>query len=71
MLKWSYRDGNLKLTQILIELSSNETETVYRYMNNDVIRTVFVGLDEEDKDYRYFYLWVHGYYLYWFALYQR
>ncbi len=52
---WEYaydRDGNLKLTQILIELSSNETETVYRYMNNDVIRTVFVGLDEEDKDYR-------------------
>ena len=52
---WEYaydRDGNLKLTQILIELSSNETETVYRYMNNDVIRTVFVGVDEEDKDYR-------------------
>lgn len=52
---WEYaydRDGNLKLTQILIELSSNETEIVYRYMNNDVIRTVFVGLDPEDKEYR-------------------
>ena len=52
---WEYaydRDGNLKLTQILIELSSNETETVYRYMNNDVIRTVFVGVDEDDEDYR-------------------
>ena len=50
---WEYsydRNGNLKLTKLLIELSSNETETVYRYMDSDVIRTVFVG-DEDDDEY--------------------
>jgi len=51
---WEYgydRDGNLTLNKILIELNSNETETVYRYMDKDVIRTVFMSNDEEDESY--------------------
>ena len=51
---WEYtydKDGNLKLNKILIELNSNDTESVYRYMDNDVIRTVFLPFDEEDDEY--------------------
>ena len=50
---WEYtydKDGNLKLTKILIELSSDDHEAVFRYMDNDVIRTVFVPADMEDED---------------------
>ena len=50
---WEYlydRNGNLTLNKLLIELSSNETETVYRYIDKDIIRTVFIG-DPEDEDY--------------------
>ena len=50
---WEYtynRDGNLQLTKILIELNSNDTETVYRYMDKDVIRTVFVPADDDGEE---------------------
>lgn len=51
---WEYtydRDGNLNLNKILIVLSESDEEDVYRYMDKDVIRTVFVG-DEDDEEYR-------------------
>ena len=50
---WEYtydRDGNLNLNKILITLSESDEEDVYRYMDKDVIRTVFVG-DEDDEEY--------------------
>ena len=51
---WEYsynKDGNLTLTKILIELNSDEEESVYRYMDKDVIRTVFVPADPENEEY--------------------
>ena len=50
---WEYtydRDGNLTLNKILIELNSDEHEAVYRYMDKDVIRTVFVPVEDDDDD---------------------
>lgn len=51
---WHYaydKDGNLKLKQILIELSQDDREAVYRYIDDESIITVFVPMDEEDDEY--------------------
>jgi hypothetical protein len=49
---WEYaydRNGNLTLNKILIELSSDDNETVYRYMDKDTIATVFMGSEDDDE----------------------
>ena len=53
---WEYgydKDGNLTLNKILIELNSDENESVYRYIDKDVIRTAWVSNDpeEDEEDY--------------------
>ena len=51
---WQYaydKDGNLKLNKILIELSNNDREAVYRYMDDENIITVFLPYDSDDSEY--------------------
>ena len=51
---WQYaydKDGNLKLNKILIELSNDDTEAVYRYIDDENIITVFVPMDQDDSEY--------------------